>query len=107
MPSKKYTIRDGFVVVLERTLPNGDKSERRYEGGELVELDEETAAGHLHKLEFAEKADRKAALAAEEEARLAAAANSNPVDLVKMLSEALVQAMVAAGVQSSAQAPQA
>jgi hypothetical protein len=94
MASKKYVVRMGFVVCLMLTnAATGAQSERRYEGGEEVTLDDDQAAEHLHKLEYASQRDRDAALAAEREAKVAAAAAQSPVDLVSMLTAALGQAL--------------
>lgn len=107
--TKKFIVRDGFIVILALLAANGKEIERRYEGGETVELDEDQYAAHMHKLEFADEKDRKRALAAEEAATMAAAARSNPVDLVNMLTAAIGQAIANAGgmPQTSAQQPQA
>jgi hypothetical protein len=103
MASKKYLVREGFVVILALVnATNGSTYEKRYEGGEEVTLDDETAKAHMHKLEFASQKDRDAALAAEQEAKAAAAASQHPVDLVNMLTSALAQAL-----QASGQAPAA
>lgn len=98
MASKKYFVRLGFVVCLMvLNQATGKETERRYEGGDELTLDDDQAALHLHKLELADPKDRKAAEKAEQEAKVAAAAAQSPVDLVGMLTSALAQAMVAAG----------
>ena len=93
MASKKYIVRDGFVVVLVLTKTDGSTYERVYEGGEEVALEDGDAALHIHKLEFASQKDRDAALVAEKEARTAAAAANSPVDLIGLLTHALQQAV--------------
>lgn len=42
--AKKYTIREGFSFI-------GDNNEVK-SGGEIVELDDDVAANHAHKLEL-------------------------------------------------------
>lgn len=64
--AKKYVVRDGFVVVLKLSKNDGSAYERRYESGEEISLDEDQAAAHQHKLEFASQRDRDVALAAEQ-----------------------------------------
>ena len=103
MATKKYVVRSGFICVIALINVAGSAYERTYEGGEEVTLDDEQAAAHLHKLEFAAQKDRDAALAAEKEAQIKAAAAQSPVDLVSQLTAALGQSMTAAG-QSAAPA---
>ena len=102
MATKKYIIRAGFVVVHLLTKTDGSTYERRYESGEEVSFDDEQAAQHLHKLEFSSQKDRDAALAAERDAAIAAAAGQNPVELVGNLTAALGQQLAAAGAQAQA-----
>ena len=106
MPSKKYIVRDGFVVNLILNKADGGTSTRTYDSGEEVTLDDDQAPLHLHKLEFASQKDRDAALAAEQQAKVSQAAASNPVDLVKAMADMLSQAQATAGVpvQAPAQA---
>jgi len=102
--AKKYIVRDGFVVVLKLVNPKDQSEyERTYNSNEECTLEDDQAAQHLHKLEFANQKDRDAALAAERQAQQDATAAQNPVDLVKALVAALVQAQQAAGVQAPAQ----
>lgn len=55
---KKYTIREGFSFV--------DDSNNVKSGGEIVELEDDVAANHAHKLELvAEKAPAKTTKQAE------------------------------------------
>jgi len=92
MGTRKYIVRDGFVVAL--TLTNAttkETYERTYNGGEEVSLDDDDAKLHLHKLEFANQKDRDAALAAEKEAKAAASSDQNPVDLIAQLVAAIAQ----------------
>jgi hypothetical protein len=90
--AKKYIVRDGFIVFLEVTGPKGDKYERTYTSGEEVTLEDDEAAKHQHKLEFANQKDRDAALAAEKAAAQTATAATDPAVLVQMLVAALAQA---------------
>jgi hypothetical protein len=90
--AKKYIVREGFIVFLEIVGPKGDKHERTYTGGEEVSLDDEDAARHAHKLEFATQKDRDAALAAEKAANVTALAGNDPGALVQSLVAALAQA---------------
>jgi len=102
MASKKYVVRDGFIVFLTVISPKGDKAERQYTGGEEVTLDDADAADHLHKLEFAGQKDRDVALAAEKAANVTALAGSDPASLVQTLVAALAQAQ---GVTAAAATP--
>ena len=89
MPVKKYLVREGFVVVQSIKKSDGTTYDRTYTGGEEISLDEDQAAPHIHKLEFATAKDRDAALAAEKEANVARAAANSPAELVTMLVAAL------------------
>lgn len=93
MAAKKYLVRQGFVVVLTMTKQDGSTYDRIYDSGEEVTLDDEQAALHIHKLEFANQKDRDAALAAEKQAQVATAAAGTPSELVASLISALQQAM--------------
>ena len=103
--AKKFIVRDGFVVVLKLVNPK-DQSvfERTYNGGEECTLEDDQAAQHWHKLEFASQKDRDAALAAERQALQDERAGQSPADLVKALVAALAQAQQAGGVQAPAPA---
>jgi hypothetical protein len=92
MATKKYIVREGFVVFLALSKPTGEKYERTYTSGEEVVLEDADAALHAHKLEFASDKDRAAALAAEKAATQSAAAANDPAVLVQMLVAALAQA---------------
>ena len=96
MANKRYLVRIGYVVALTLINASGATYERRYEGGEEVTLDDEQAAQHLHKLEFASQQDRDAALAAEQAAKIGQAAAQNPADLMAMMTEVLTRALHAA-----------
>lgn len=104
MGTKKYVVRDGFVVVQQIPKTEGGFNERRYESGEEVALEDADYALHAHKLEFASQKDRDAALAAEKADAIAKKADMHPADLIAGLTAALVQAMTNAGVQAPAQA---
>ena len=95
MATKKYLVRAGFIVALALRKEDGSGYERTYNAGEEVTLDDEQAALHLHKLEFASQKDRDAALAAEKDAMVARAAQQSPVDLVAALTKALAQQLAA------------
>lgn len=101
MATKKYIVREGFVVVQTITKTDGSSYERTYIGGEEVNFDSDQFALHGHKLEFASAKDREAALAAEQQARVASAAASSPAELVITLVAAL-QAALAGGAQAPA-----
>ena len=92
MASKKYVVRDGFIVFLKVVSSKGDVSERQYTSGEEVTLDDADAADHAHKLEFASEKDRATALAAEKAANITSMAASDPAALVQALVAALAQA---------------
>jgi hypothetical protein len=102
MASKKYVVRDGFIVFLKVVSSKGDVSERQYTSGEELTLDDADAADHIHKLEFANQKDRDAAVAAEKAANVTAMAGSDPGSLVQALVAALAQAQ---GLQAPAAAP--
>lgn len=101
--AKKYIVREGFIVFLEVVSPKGDKYERTFSGGEEVSLEDDAAALHAHKIEFAMQKDRDAALAAETAARVKAAASGDAGTLVQSLVAALAQAQAAT--QPEAQKP--
>lgn len=94
--AKKYIVREGFNVFLAVTKPNGEQYERTHAGGEEVVLEDNEAALHAHKLEFANQRDRDAAMAAEQAALATQRAQSNPAELVSALVAALQQAQGAA-----------
>lgn len=103
--TRKYLVREGFVVVLTVEKPNGDKHERTYTGGDEITLTDDDAELHKHKLEFASQKERNEAAAAEKELQVAKAAQNSPVELVQMLVQALSQAQAAAA--PAAEAPAA
>lgn len=102
--AKKYVVREGFIVNLELENEKGDKRTRTYEGGEEVVLEDDQAALHLHKLEFASQKDRDAALEAERKADIATKAQQSPAELVQALIAALSQAQAGAGLAQVVQA---
>jgi len=104
MASKKYLVRDGFVVQIAATKSDGSTYTKEYNGGEELVLDDDIAAQHLHKLEFASAKDRDAAIAAEQQAKVFAAASQSPVELVQQLIAALSMAQQSAGVAPAAPA---
>lgn len=93
MPQKNYVVRDGFVVIQSLKATDGKPYERTTAGGESITLDDDQAALHAHKLELANAKDRDAALAAEQQAKVASHANNAPVALVQTLVEALQHAL--------------
>lgn len=93
MPQKNYVVRDGFVVVQKLMTSDNKPYERTTAGGEPITLDDDEAAQHAHKLELANPKERAAALAAEQEAKVASHANNAPVALVQTLVEALQHAL--------------
>lgn len=106
MPSKKFIVRAGYVVVLAFiNATNGNTSERRFEGGEEVALDEDQAAQHLHKLEFASQRDYDDALAAEREARMRHAAHQSPADVMSMMTEVFTRSLTAANMAAAEPVP--
>ena len=105
--AKKYIVREGFVLFLALINAKGEAYERTHQEGEVVELDDDEAAKHAHKLEFASEKDRAAALAAEKTAAIATAAASNPVELVQALVTALAQSQGVAPAPAPATAPTA
>ncbi len=88
---KRYIVRDGYVVTLVSEDSSGNKHDRTFIGGDAIVLDDDQAKDHLHKLEFADKKDRDAALAAEAAERAKTAA-ANPAQLIADLVAALSQA---------------
>jgi hypothetical protein len=103
MPTRKYIVRDGFVVPLTVEKPNGEKFVKMVDAGEEISLDDESAALHAHKLEFAKQSDRDAALAAEKEAATAQAAQNSPAELVQLLVGALSQVLASAPAPAAAE----
>ena len=98
MATKKYIVRDGFHAAIAISKADGSTSEKRYDGGEEVSLDDATAALHLHKLEFADQRDRDAQEKADRAKAVASAKAQHPVELVSMLAEALNAQIAAASV---------
>jgi hypothetical protein len=108
MASKKYVVREGFVLFRKVVNPANDQTvERQYMQGDTVEMDDDEYAQHAHKLEFAAQKDRDAALAAERQAAVNKAAAAGVVDVVSMLAQALQQAAAANAPASAAPAPAA
>lgn len=95
--TRKFVVRDGFVLHLQFQRPSGDAYSRTHEAGEQIELTDEQHALHGHKVEFASDKDRAAALAAERAASVAARAAQDPAELIRQLTEALAQARGAGG----------
>lgn len=102
MASKKYIVRDGFVVVLKIVKADGSFIERSYQSGEDLTLEDADAALHQHKLEFASQKDRDASMAAEQQASIATKAQQSPAELVSALISALTMAQAGAGVAQAA-----
>lgn len=102
MAMKKYIVRTGFVVRQTLAKADGSTYDRDYNEGEELALEDDAAALHLHKLEFAGQKDRDAALAAEAAAKVTAAAGQDPAALVQMLVAALSQAQAGAAAATAA-----
>jgi hypothetical protein len=88
----KYIVRDGFLVTIKVRANDGSLHDKTTIGGEPIELDDDVAAMHLHKLELADPKARAAALKAEKERQTAAMATSNPAALIQQLVAALAVA---------------
>ena len=91
----KYIIRDGFVVTTKVTTTDGKTFEKSNVGGEEIELKDEVAAQHLHKLELADPKDRAAALKAEQAQKVASFAATDPALLIQQMVTALASAQKA------------
>lgn len=93
--AKKFIVREGFVVLLTLPVPGKPKEtyERRHEAGEVIELDDDQAALHLHKLELADPKAREKALAAEQAAAASKVTQSDPATFATLLADAIRQAM--------------
>ena len=100
MATRKYIVRDGFVVHLILARADGSTYTRTHESGEELQLDDDAYAQHAHKLDFAAEKDRAAALALERAAAAAERAQHDPAELIRQLTDALAQARSA---QSTAQ----
>jgi hypothetical protein len=92
MATKKYLVRDGFVVVLKIARADGGFTERTFTSGDEVQLEDGDFSLHAHKLEFSSQKDRDAALAAEKTAAAARVA-AQPVDVIKQLADLLALAV--------------
>ena len=103
MATRKYIVRDGFVVHLLLGRADGSTYTRTHEAGEELQLDDNIYAKHAHKLDYASEKDRAAALAAERAAAVAERARQDPGELIRQLTDALAQARAA---QSTAQPAQ-
>jgi len=92
----KYIIRDGFVVNTQVKTNDGKVFDKTNVSGEIVDLDGEVAAQHLHKLELADPKDRAAALKAEEAQKASTLSAADPAALIQQLVAALASAQGAA-----------
>lgn len=101
----KYVVRDGFVVVLQTKSADGKVHDKNMIGGEPVELDDATAALHLHKLELADPKARAAALKAEQDKKVAAMSTADPATLIQQLVAALASTQQVAPASASSSAP--
>lgn len=95
----KYIVRDGFLVITQVRSGDGKTHDKTTIGGETIELDDDVAALHLHKLELADPRARAAAFKAEQERKVTAMSASGQANLVGQLMAAL-----AASAQQSAPA---
>ena len=93
--AKKYIVRAGFVLWRPVTSAKGETTERFYDEGETLELDDAEATLHGHKIELADEKDRAAALKAEKLADTATKAGMPAADLVAALAQAIAQAQQA------------
>lgn len=82
----KYIVREGFIAAVKVRTQDGQTHDKTYVGGDVVELNDDIAAQHLHKLELADPKDRAAALKAEESRKMSGI--STP-DLIQQLVTAL------------------
>lgn len=98
----KYVVRDGFLVITQVKSTDGQTHDKTTIGGDTIELEDDVAAQHMHKLELADPKARAAALKAEQERRVATMSASDPAALIQQLVAAL-----AAAQQSAPVAPQA
>lgn len=55
----KYVIRDGFVANIKTKSSDGKEYEKLFVGGEEVDLEDDVAAMHLHKLQPVVKGKQK------------------------------------------------
>lgn len=97
---KNFTVREGFIVVLEtETKSTGgvvSKSQKILGGGEQIALTYDEYLIHAHKLEYADEKDRKAALEEEEE-RAKAKVVADPLTAFSHLLSAIVANAQATG----------
>lgn len=105
--TKKFQVRAGFIVYLETLKSNGEKSQKAYDGGEEVTLDEDQYKAHAHKLEFASAKDRDAQAAAEVEQAAQRLEVSGPNNMVDVLAAAMAKAMVSVMQQQRAESASA
>ncbi|SHM05960.1 hypothetical protein SAMN05216428_112106 [Nitrosospira sp. Nsp11] len=98
---KKYIVRDGFVVTTQVRANDGKVFDKTSVSGETIELEDDAAAQHLHKLELADAKDRAAALKAEKERKASTLAATDSTALIQQLVGALAAA------QKPAQTPPA
>lgn len=98
---KRFVVREGFVVEIEtETKGTGgavNKSVKTLGGGETLTLSYDEYLPHAHKLEFADKKDRDAALE-DEEVRAKSKAAADPLAAFSHLLAALTAHAAATGV---------
>lgn len=99
----KYIVRDGFLVIMQVRSNDGKTHDKTIIGGETIDLDDDVAALHLHKLELADPKARAAAFKAEQERKVTAMSTSGPATLVAQL----VAALAASAQQSAPAEPKA
>lgn len=88
----KYIVRDGFLVITQARSSDGKTHDKTTIGGETIDLDDNVAALHLHKLELADPKARAAAFKAEQESKVTAMSASDPATLIGQLVAALASA---------------
>lgn len=102
----RYTVRNGFVMLLELPKAGGGTQTREYGPGEEVALEPDQYELHAHKLELADPKARAKAAEAEAAAKVAAAAAQTPGDMAAQFFASLQQLM-ALQVGQAATAPAA
>lgn len=104
MSKKNYVVRQGFIFRITRPGQDGKPVVKEYSAGDTVQLDQEEGDG-VHQLEYADEADRAAALKAEQKALKAQPA---PAGAGGFDADALAAAIAAGVAQAlAAQAPAA
>jgi hypothetical protein len=85
----KYIVRDGFVVTTQVKATDGKVYEKTNVSGDVIDLNDDVAADHLHKLELADPKDRAAALKKENDQKAQNLTAADPALLIQQLVAAL------------------